>query len=344
MSEFTVLDTPEDVAAAGAAAIAQALQEGSRTLVLAGGTTPARCYELLANLEVEWGRVTVLFGDERCVPPDHPDSNYRMARETLLDKVAPATVHRMPAELGPDEGAKEYASKALMPLDVVVLGIGEDGHTASLFPGHPVLEAKGLVAGVRNSPKPPPERVTLTMPALQGARQVIILATGAGKAKAVAMAKRQEVPSGMIAGARWLIDRAAAGTTPSPLPGEGGERGVTKHDMPRVEIVPSILSADITKLGEQVKEAARAGADRIQVDVMDGHFVPNLTFGPMVVEAVRRVTELPIEAHLMIDNPEFCSSRRSRRPERRSSKSKVESTSSLTAQSCVSRSSAPKQE
>jgi ribulose-phosphate 3-epimerase len=73
----------------------------------------------------------------------------------------------------------------------------------------------------------------------------------------------------------------------------------------RVEIVPSILSADVTRLGEQVKEAARAGADRIQVDVMDGHFVPNLTFGPMVVEAVRRVTDLPIEAHLMIDNPEL---------------------------------------
>jgi 6-phosphogluconolactonase len=213
VSEFTVLGTAEEVAAAGAAAIAQALQEGSRTLVLAGGTTPARCYELLAELEVEWGRVTVLFGDERCVPPDDPDSNYRMARETLLDKVAPATVHRMPAELGPDQGAAEYSPivEALAPLDVVVLGIGEDGHTASLFPGHPVLEAKGLVTGVRNSPKPPPERVTLTMAALQGARQVIILATGEGKAQAVAMARRGEVPSGMIAGARWLIDRAAAG-------------------------------------------------------------------------------------------------------------------------------------
>jgi 6-phosphogluconolactonase len=213
LSEFTVLDTPEAVAAAGAAAIAQAFQEGSRTLVLAGGTTPARCYELLADLEVEWGRVTVLFGDERCVPPDHRDSNYRMARETLLDKVAPATVYRMPAELGPDEGAAEYSAtiERLVPLDVVVLGVGEDGHTASLFPGHPVLEARGLVAGVRNAPKPPAERVTLTLPALQGARQVIILATGAGKAKAVAMAKHGEVPSGMIAGARWLIDRAAAG-------------------------------------------------------------------------------------------------------------------------------------
>jgi 6-phosphogluconolactonase len=213
VSEFTVLETAEEVAVAAAEAIAQSLQEGSRTLVLAGGTTPARCYELLANMEIDWGRITVLFGDERCVPPDHPDSNYRMARQTLLDKVAPATVHRMPAELGPDEGAAEYEStiKMLVPLDVVVLGIGEDGHTASLFPGHPVLEAKGLVAGVRNSPKPPPERVTLTLPAIQGAREVIILATGAGKAKAVAMAKREQVPSGMIAGARWLIDRAAAG-------------------------------------------------------------------------------------------------------------------------------------
>ena len=75
--------------------------------------------------------------------------------------------------------------------------------------------------------------------------------------------------------------------------------------MARVEIVPSILSADMTRLGEQVKEAARAGADRIQVDVMDGHFVPNLTFGPLVVEAVRRVTDLPIEAHLMIERPEL---------------------------------------
>jgi len=213
VSEFTVLDTPEDVAEAGAKAIAQALQEGARTLVLAGGTTPARCYELLAEIEVEWARVTVLFGDERCVAPDHPDSNYRMAREKLLDKVAPATVHRMPAELGPDEGAKEYATTIahLLPLDVVILGIGEDGHTASLFPNHRILEATGLVAGVRDSPKPPPERVTLTLETIQGARQVIILATGKGKAQAVALAKQQRVPSGMIAGARWLIDRAAAG-------------------------------------------------------------------------------------------------------------------------------------
>lgn len=73
----------------------------------------------------------------------------------------------------------------------------------------------------------------------------------------------------------------------------------------KVEIVPSILSADVGRLAEQVEEAEQAGADRIQVDVMDGHFVPNLTFGPLVVEAVRRATRLPIEAHLMVEQPEL---------------------------------------
>jgi 6-phosphogluconolactonase len=211
--EFTVLESAEDVAAAAAADIAEALRDGARSLVLAGGTTPQRCYELLARMEVAWGRVSILFGDERCVPPHHQDSNYRMAREALLDRVAPATVHRMPAELGPDEAAGLYAHvvAAVAPLDVVLLGVGEDGHTASLFPGHPALKAPGLAVGIRDSPKPPPQRVTLTLNALQTARRVIILATGAGKADAVAKAKRHEVPSGMIAGARWLIDRAAAG-------------------------------------------------------------------------------------------------------------------------------------
>ena len=205
--------TAEDVAEAAAADIAEALRDGARNLVLAGGSTPQRCYELLAELDVEWGRVSVLFGDERCVPPNHPDSNYLMARQALLDKVSPATVYRMPAELGPDEGADLYAEvvEIAAPLDLVVLGVGEDGHTASLFPGHPALKADGLTVGIHDSPKPPPERVTLTLDALRDARRVIILATGADKADAVALARRGEVPSGMIPGARWLIDRAAAG-------------------------------------------------------------------------------------------------------------------------------------
>jgi len=213
MAEFTVLATAEEVAEAAAAEIAEALRGGAKTLVLAGGTTPRRCYELLAELDVEWGRVAVLFGDERCVPPDHPDSNYRMAKESLLDRVMPATVYRIPAELGPDEGADEYAEVVanVATLDFVVLGVGEDGHVGSLFPGHPALNADGLTIGIHDSPKPPPERVTITMEAIRDAGRVVILATGKGKAAAVAMARRGESPSGMIAGARWLIDRAAAG-------------------------------------------------------------------------------------------------------------------------------------
>jgi 6-phosphogluconolactonase len=213
MPEFTVLANAEEVAEDAAADIAQALRDGARSLVLAGGTTPRRCYELLAQLDVEWGRVSVLFGDERCVPPLDPASNYRMAKEVLLDRVLPASVYRIPAELGPDEGADLYAEvvEFVAPFDLVVLGVGEDGHTASLFPGHPALKADGLTVGIHDAPKPPPERVSLTLEVLRDSRRVIILATGAGKADAVARAKRGEVPSGMIPRARWLIDRAAAG-------------------------------------------------------------------------------------------------------------------------------------
>ena len=213
MAEFQVLATAEDVAGAAAREIADALRGGGHSFVLAGGTTPKRCYELLAAMDVPWGRVAVLFGDERCVAADDPDSNYLMARDTLLARVSPATVYRMPGELGPDEGARAYAAavRHVSPFDLVLLGVGEDGHIASLFPNHPVLKAQGLTAGVHDSPKPPPERITLTLGAIRAARRVIILATGAGKAAAVAMARRGESPSGMITGARWLLDRAAAG-------------------------------------------------------------------------------------------------------------------------------------
>ena len=213
MAEFVVLGTAEEVAESAAAEIAAALRDGARSLVLTGGTSPRRCYELLSELEVEWGRVSILFGDERCVPPLDPESNYRMARESLLDRVQPATVYRIPAELGPDEGADLYAEVVsnTAPFDIVLLGVGEDGHVNSLFPGHPALKATGLTAGIHDSPKPPPRRVTMTFAAIRDAARVIIIATGAGKAQAVAMARRGETPSGMITGARWLIDRAAAG-------------------------------------------------------------------------------------------------------------------------------------
>lgn len=214
MATFTVLATAEEVAEDAAADIAEALRAGGRTLVLTGGSSPIRTYQLLSELDVEWGRVSVLFGDERCVPPLDPESNYRVAKENLLDRVHPATVHRIPAELGPDVGADLYAQVVTdeAPFDVVLLGVGEDGHVNSLFPGDAALRATGLTAGIHDSPKPPLQRVTMTLEAIRDAKRILIIATGAGKANAVAMARRGESPSGMIKHARWLIDRAAAGS------------------------------------------------------------------------------------------------------------------------------------
>jgi 6-phosphogluconolactonase len=213
VAEFVVLATAEEVAEAAAAEIAEALSGGG-SLVLTGGTSPRRAYELLAELSVPWGRVAVLFGDERCVPPLDAESNYAMAKESLLDRVNPATVYRIPGELGPDQGADAYASVVaeVAPFDFVLLGVGEDGHVNSLFPGHRALRATGLTAGIHDSPKPPPERVTMTFEALRDAGRILIIATGAGKASAVAAARRGKTPSGMIANARWLIDRAANGS------------------------------------------------------------------------------------------------------------------------------------
>jgi len=207
-----VLDDPDRVAAAAADLVAAAIEGGTRTLVLAGGSTPKRAYQLLAGRPLAWGRVTALFGDERCVAPDDPESNYRMAHETLLDRVHPGSVHRMPGELGAETAAGLYDPivRGLSPLDLVLLGMGPDGHTASLFPGHPALEAAGCAVAVIGAPQPPPDRVSLTLGALREARRVVFLVTGADKAEALALAKRGEVPSGMVPGAEYLVDRAAA--------------------------------------------------------------------------------------------------------------------------------------
>lgn len=207
-----VLAGAEAVAVAAADLIGEAIESTARTLVVAGGSTPKRAYRLLAERPLAWGRVTVLFGDERCVPPSDPESNYRMAKQELLDRVHPGSVHRMPAELGAEEGAQLYdrVVRGLSPLDLVLLGMGPDGHTASLFPGHPALDAPGCAVAVHGAPKPPPDRVSLTLGALREARRVVFLITGDDKAEALARAQRGVVPAGMIAGAEFLVDRAAA--------------------------------------------------------------------------------------------------------------------------------------
>jgi 6-phosphogluconolactonase len=175
---------------------------GVAHLALSGGSTPAHAYELLARELQEWRGIEVWFADERCVPPDDAESNYRLARETLFARaadLAPENVHRIEGELGPLRAARRYREALLAhvppgpgssvpALDVIVLGIGPDGHVASLFPGAAALRAgaRAVCVGVRNSPKPPPERVTLSLAVLRAARRCVLLATGAAKAEALA--------------------------------------------------------------------------------------------------------------------------------------------------------------
>jgi 6-phosphogluconolactonase len=197
----------ERLAAAAATLVADTLRSSpTLRLVLTGGNTPKRCYAMLAAMGLSWARATVLFGDERCLPPLDPETNYQTANESLLRIACPATVHRIPGELGPEAAAAFYEPiVAAAPLDLVLLGIGTDGHTASLFPGNPGLRATGLVVGVRNAAKPPPERVSLTLRALRDAKRVVILAAGADKKDAVHKAFAGEVPAGMIDHAEWLV-------------------------------------------------------------------------------------------------------------------------------------------
>jgi 6-phosphogluconolactonase len=213
---------PEEIPRRGASWIAGRLREaiaarGLASVALAGGTTPRRVYEVLAREPVEWTRVEVFFGDERCVPPDDPSSNFRMAREAFLDRVRAPRVRRMHAE-GPDleKAAAEYA--ALLPdaLDVIVQGMGEDGHTASMFPGHDWSRPVGRkVIVVTGAPKPPPCRLSVTPDVIWAARARLVLATGEGKAREVRRALEGDAdpavyPVHTVRHATWLLDRAAA--------------------------------------------------------------------------------------------------------------------------------------
>ena len=161
---------------------------------MAGGTTFRRTYELLADIEGSWKHVHLWLGDERCVPDGDPESNAQMVRESLYAnaRAEPPSLHVLPSPLVPEDAAWLYGLevRARVPdlvFDIVLLGMGPDGHTCSLFPGHPVLGvSEAPVAPVRGSPKPPPERVTLTLPVLRRARFTQLLVTGADKHDALA--------------------------------------------------------------------------------------------------------------------------------------------------------------
>jgi len=184
------------------------------SVVLTGGSTPRRAYERAAALQPDWSATTVWWGDERCVPPDDERSNYRLAEESLLSQLLgpPLELHRIRGELEPAEAAAELdAALAGATLDLLLLGMGPDGHVASLFPGSPQLavEDRRAVSGPPGL-EPFVERVTMTMPVLQAARRIVLLVTGDEKADPVARAFGpeidEEVPASLLRRARVPIE------------------------------------------------------------------------------------------------------------------------------------------
>ena len=195
---------------------------GRCTVALSGGDTARPVYERLARdpfaLQVHWSDVEVFFGDERAVPPADPASNYRMAAASLLGRVPipPAHVHRMEAErVDRDMAAREYERILPAQLDVLLLGMGADGHTASLFPGSTALEERARRVLPIVGPKAPAERLTITPPVIAAARRLAVLVTGASKSAMVARALQgppmtREMPVQLALGGTWFLDRDAA--------------------------------------------------------------------------------------------------------------------------------------
>ncbi len=178
-------ETAYRVLRAAEAAIAE---RGIFRIALAGGRTPERSYRLLAEAQADWANWEIYFGDERCLPPGDSERNNVMASQTWLDHVPIPSyrIHSIPVELGAEKAASEYALLVgeALPFDIVLLGMGEDGHTASLFPGHEPPEDE-LVHAVHDAPKPPPDRVTLSASALGNARRILVLVTGSNKSAAI---------------------------------------------------------------------------------------------------------------------------------------------------------------
>jgi 6-phosphogluconolactonase len=213
-----VLDDPAD-------AVANLLAEAARrgeTIALTGGSTPGKAYELAARLEPDWSAASVWWSDERCVPPDDGRSNYALAERTLLERLEfQPEVHRIRGELAPALAAAEYERELEgVELDLVLLGLGPDGHIASLFPGSPQLaERERLVTSGPAGLEPFVDRVTLTLQALLSARRAVFLVTGTDKAEAVERAFRgtitDNVPASLLRTGDVPIDvylDAAAGS------------------------------------------------------------------------------------------------------------------------------------
>jgi 6-phosphogluconolactonase len=220
--DITVVADAEEAAWLLAERLAEQARAGG-SIVLTGGSTPRHAYEIAADLEPDWSGVELWWGDERCVPPDDERSNYRLAKTALLDRLEgkPSAIHRMEGELGRDEGSREYRLELadVGTFDLVLLGLGPDGHVASLFPSFPTLDVTGRdVVGSEAGFEPFVDRISMTLPRLCNTRELLFLVTGEDKADAVARALAGE-PSRQTPGSlarategatRAILDRAAA--------------------------------------------------------------------------------------------------------------------------------------
>jgi 6-phosphogluconolactonase len=218
--ELLILEDAEAAAVATAERLVEAARAGEQ-IALTGGSTPRRAYELAAQLEPDWSRAEAWWGDERCVEPGDERSNYRLAKESLLDRLtAQPAVHRIRGELDPEEAASAYERElGDTRLDLILLGIGPDGHCASLFPEAPTLQVRDrMVVAAEAGLEPFVPRVTLTIPALQTGARIVFLVTGSEKADAARRAFVEEpserTPSSLVRAASGdtlaILDRAAA--------------------------------------------------------------------------------------------------------------------------------------
>ena len=218
--ELVVVEDPDAVAAEVGNRLAQAARTGGH-IALTGGRAPALAYEEAAKLEQDWSNVELWWSDERCVPPDDDLSNYALAKRTLLDSLgaAPRKVHRIKGELGKERAAADYERElGDIVFDFALLGIGPDGHVASLFPNAPTLQERGRVLPAEPGLEPFVDRVTLSIPALNSARVIVFALGGAEKADAARRAFAEEpspkTPASLVRATNGsttaILDRAAA--------------------------------------------------------------------------------------------------------------------------------------
>ena len=220
--DVVVVDSAVDAARLVAERLVEQAKAGG-SIVLTGGSTPRHAYEIAAELEHDWSPVELWWGDERCVPPGDQRSNFGMAKSALLDRLQgePAAVHRMQGELGRDEGVRDYKNELtdVGAFDLVLLGLGPDGHVASLFPNYPTLDVTGRdVVGSEAGHEPFVDRITMTLPRLCNTGELLFLVAGEDKAEAAARAfggrPSHATPGSLARSAegttRAVLDRAAA--------------------------------------------------------------------------------------------------------------------------------------